>query len=75
MFYRGDIVRCVDAHGVLSLNRLYSVTRGGYEPTIINDLGFEANYRAERFQLVEPVSRQSDDTGKDRQNTGRTPSV
>jgi hypothetical protein len=57
MFYRGDIIRCVMPNGVLSLNRLYAVMGGGYEPTIINDLGYEANYRGERFELVEPVSQ------------------
>lgn len=63
MFERGDIIRCVEGNGPwLSLNRLYAVMRGGSDPYVINDYGIEANYRSDRFQMVEPVSRlHSDD--------------
>jgi hypothetical protein len=63
MFYRGDIICCVDPNGVLTLNRSYAVLAGGSDPTIINDLGFEANYRGDRFSLVEPVSRHKSEVG------------
>jgi hypothetical protein len=65
MFRRGDIVRCVEAgNGVLSLSRMYAVMGGGRDPVVINDLGFEARYHRDRFQLVEPVSRQKGDNPK-----------
>jgi hypothetical protein len=66
VFYRGDIVRCVEPNGVLSLSRLYAVTRVGRDITVINDLGFECNYDADRFQMVEPVSRAHTATERDK---------